>query len=109
MLDPDAIAKQLNPLNPSAAAIQAGRQVLQLTDKYLEERQDFAIETTLSGTWTAVVVKKAKSHGFFVRLYSFALRVRRSISSEYASEYREEGTMCPMKMFVEGMIAAFRT
>jgi predicted ABC-type ATPase len=35
LLDPDSIARGLNPLNPPAAAIAAGRDVLKQTADYL--------------------------------------------------------------------------
>ena len=48
LLDPDAIARGLNPLHPSAAAIAAGREVLKRTTEYLNRGVSFAVETTLS-------------------------------------------------------------
>jgi len=48
LLDPDAIARGLNPLHPSAAAIAAGREVLKRTADYLNRGVSFAVETTLS-------------------------------------------------------------
>jgi predicted ABC-type ATPase len=48
LLDPDAIARRLNPFNPSAAAIAAGREVLERTADYLGQGVSFAVETTLS-------------------------------------------------------------
>ena len=48
LLDPDAIARRLNPKGPSAAAIAAGREVLQRIEDYLASQVSFAVETTLS-------------------------------------------------------------
>jgi predicted ABC-type ATPase len=48
LLDPDALARVMNPLNPSAAAIAAGRDVLTRTADYLSRGLSFAVETTLS-------------------------------------------------------------
>jgi hypothetical protein len=48
LLDPDAIARGLNPLHPSAAAIAAGRGLLKRTADYLNRGVSFAVETTLS-------------------------------------------------------------
>jgi hypothetical protein len=50
LLDPDAIARLMNPSHPSAAAIPAGREVLKRTAEYLAQGVSFAIETTLSAT-----------------------------------------------------------
>ena len=36
LIDPDAIARQIDPINPAAAAISAGRQALMLCQQYAE-------------------------------------------------------------------------
>ena len=46
LLDPDAIARRLNPFNPSMAAIAAGREVLERTSDYFGQGVSFAVETT---------------------------------------------------------------
>jgi predicted ABC-type ATPase len=68
LLDPDAIARGLNPLNPSAAAIAAGRDVLKRTVDYLNRGVSFAVETTLSTRSTADLIRKAKSRGYEIHL-----------------------------------------
>jgi predicted ABC-type ATPase len=55
LLDPDEIARGLNPLNPSAAAIAAGRDVLKRTADYLIRGLSFAVETTLSSRFCQVL------------------------------------------------------
>jgi len=47
-INADEIAAQINPLRVEAAAIQAGRIMLQEIDKSLSEKKTFAIETTLA-------------------------------------------------------------
>ncbi len=49
LLDPDAVARDINPSDPSAAAIEAGRQVSMRIRDYLLRGTSFAVETTLSG------------------------------------------------------------
>ena len=63
LLDPDAIARRLNPLNPSAAAIAAGREVLKRTAEYLNRGVSFAVETTLSSRNRVDPIRQAKSRG----------------------------------------------
>ena len=48
VLDPDEIAKGINPINPSLAGIRAARTVLASTTAFLNEGSSFVIETTLS-------------------------------------------------------------
>ena len=48
LLDADAIAKRMNPSNPRQTAVAAGRELIRRTREYLENRESFAIETTLA-------------------------------------------------------------
>lgn len=73
LLDPDAIARLMNPSHPSAAAIPAGREVLKRTAEYLAQGVSFAIETTLSGHGNLDLLREAKSRGYEVRLMFIAL------------------------------------
>jgi predicted ABC-type ATPase len=68
LLDPDAIARRLNPLNPSAAAIAAGREVLELTGEYFNQRLSFAVETTLASRSRVGLLREAKSRGYRTHL-----------------------------------------
>ena len=54
LLDPDAVARALNPTNPLRAAIAAGREVLKATASYLDSGLSFAVETTLSGAGNTI-------------------------------------------------------
>jgi len=73
LLDPDAIARDLNPTNPSSAAVAAGREVLKRTARYFSEGVNFVIETTLSGRGRLELLRDAKARGFEVHLVFVAL------------------------------------
>jgi predicted ABC-type ATPase len=73
LLDPDAIARGLNPLNPSAAAIAAGREVLKRTADYLNRGVTFAVETTLSSRGRVDLIRKAKSRRYEIHLVFIGL------------------------------------
>lgn len=73
LLDPDTIARSLNPLNPSAAAIAAGREVLKRTANCLSRGLSFAVETTLSSRGRMDLLRKAKSRGYQVHLVFIGL------------------------------------
>lgn len=47
LLDPDAIARRIDPGFPQRAAIQAGREVLRRAHEYIQRGESFAIETTI--------------------------------------------------------------
>ena len=73
LLDPDAIARRLNPASPSSMGITAGREVLERMRRYVEERLSFSIETTLASRKTLDWMRDAKSHGFTVELIYICL------------------------------------
>jgi predicted ABC-type ATPase len=73
LLDPDTIARGLNPLNPSAAAIAAGRDVLKRTADYLTGGLSFAVETTLSSRGRVDLIRKAKARGYEIHLIFIGL------------------------------------
>jgi predicted ABC-type ATPase len=73
LLDPDTIARGLNPLNPSAAALAAGRDILKRTADYLNRGLSFAVETTLSSRGRVDLIRKAKSRGYEVHLVFIGL------------------------------------
>jgi predicted ABC-type ATPase len=68
LLDPDAIAKRMNPENLHRAAVAAGREVILRTRQYLREQQSFAVETTLSGGSGLETMRAAREAGFIVCL-----------------------------------------
>jgi predicted ABC-type ATPase len=68
LLDPDAIARSLNPLDPHGVTLAAGRETLRRIQGHLERRVSFAIETTLASKRTLGVMRTAKTAGFTVHL-----------------------------------------
>jgi predicted ABC-type ATPase len=68
ILDPDAIARDLNPNDPSRLAIQAARIVLKSQQDFLKLGQSFTLETTLSSKGNLELMQTAQSLGWVVRL-----------------------------------------
>ncbi len=64
----DNIAKGLSPLNSEAVAFEAGRIMLTRIDELLNQRVDFAIETTLATRSYFNLVKNAQNIGYIVTL-----------------------------------------
>jgi len=56
-------------LETKESNIKAGKIFLHKIDEHINSKSDFAIETTLSGKYTANIIKKAKSFGYRVSLY----------------------------------------
>ena len=71
-INPDDIARELNPENPVAVQIQAGKETLRRIDALLGRGDSFAIESTLSGLGYLSVIKHAKALGYDVFIcYTF--------------------------------------
>ena len=68
LIDPDAIAKELNPTDPASAAIAAGRQALALAQQYIQSESSFVVETTFAGSTYIKLMREAKSRGWLVIL-----------------------------------------
>jgi predicted ABC-type ATPase len=69
----DNIAAGLSPFNPANVAFEAGRIMLNRINELLEDRADFAFETTLSTRSYVSLVKKAQAAGYKVTLVYFWL------------------------------------
>jgi len=65
-VNPDDIAKELNPQDPPAAKVDAGRETLRRIDELLLKGESFAIESTLSGLGYVRIIRRAKELGYEV-------------------------------------------
>ena len=65
----DLIAQGLSPFEPRAAAIKAGKLVLQQIHEYAKRGVDFAFETTLSGKSFASLLTDLKEKGYALHLF----------------------------------------
>lgn len=65
----DLIAQGLAPFEPRAAAIKAGKLVLQQIHEFAERGVDFAFETTLSGKSYASMLSGLKAKGYALHLF----------------------------------------
>jgi predicted ABC-type ATPase len=73
LLDPVAIARRLNPVDPHSVALTAGREIWQRIQEYLDKRVSFAIETTLASKRTLGIMQNTKVCGFTVQLVYIGL------------------------------------
>jgi predicted ABC-type ATPase len=98
----DLIAQGLSPLRPEAAALRAGRLVLQEIDRFRKENADFAFETTLSGKAHLKIIEELKTSGYGVQFFYLWLpRVELSLS-RVAGRVMADITF-PSRTFDEGM------
>ena len=81
-INADLIAAGLSPFDPTKSTIQAAKLMIQAIDNSVQARQDFAVETTLSGRSYIGMISAWKRSGFqvgiiFLRLPSVELAVNR--------------------------------
>ena len=65
----DLLARGLSPLNPEAAANEAGRLFMRKIRAHISSRSDFGFETTLSGTTYVRLIHDMIREGYAIRLY----------------------------------------
>jgi predicted ABC-type ATPase len=73
LLDPDAIARGMNPLDPRSVAVAAGRVMLNLIEENLNRQESFGVETTLSSNGSLKLLDRALVMGYRVRVIFVAL------------------------------------
>jgi predicted ABC-type ATPase len=72
-IDPDAIARRIDSVNPESKRVTAGKEVIKSVKRYIEEGKDFSIETTLAGKNAIRQMQKAKEMGYEVTMFYVAL------------------------------------
>lgn len=69
----DSIAAGLSPFEPERYAFEAGRLMLKRIDQLIEQKVDFAFETTLSSKTYTDRIREARNLGYKVYLFFFWL------------------------------------
>ena len=64
----DRIASELNPEDPYAARVEAGRQFLRRLNAFIEERTSFVVESTLAGRSLARSIDRMNEAGYITRI-----------------------------------------
>src|SRR4029078_12227520 len=72
-LNADVIAVSLSPFDPEAAAIRAGRILLEEIDRYVAAGRSFSFETTLSGHTYLRRIDQWRGSGYLVKLIFLSL------------------------------------
>ena len=91
----DAIARGLNSLNPESEAFRAGRIMLDWMRDLVDQRRDFAFETTLSARTYAPWLAGMKKSGYEVHLYYYWLRSAEFALARVALRVRSGGHHIP--------------
>ena len=67
-IDPDRIARQIDPADPHGVRVAAGREALRLFDLTLNQGRSLSLETTLAGHTVMARMQAAKTAGYDVTL-----------------------------------------
>ncbi len=91
----DLIAAALQPFQPEAAAVRAGRLMLEEIDGYVARGESFAFETTLSGRGYARRISRWREQAYYVRLIFLRLSDANTAVERVAQRVRHGGHDIP--------------
>jgi len=94
-LNADVIAVSLSPFNPEAAAIRAGRILLEEIDRYVAAGRSFAFETTLSGHTYLRRIDEWRAKGYIVELIFLSLPTPEEAVARVAMRVEQGGHSIP--------------
>jgi len=68
-LNTDLIALGLSPFDPTGVRLKAGRLLLFQINAFINDKQDFAFESTLAGKTYITLIKNAKKKGYSIHIF----------------------------------------
>jgi predicted ABC-type ATPase len=68
IIDPDAIAREIDPIQPARVSVLAARRAIALAQQYIDESSSFLVETTLSGKNYLKLMNSVKQQGWTINL-----------------------------------------
>lgn len=106
-IDPDAIARRIDPENPESKRIAAGKEVIKSVRRYIGEGKSFSIETTLAGKNAIRQIQKAKEMGYEVTMFYVALSNVEQNIERVAMRVKNGGHNIPTEDIVRRSITSF--
>jgi predicted ABC-type ATPase len=94
----DEIAKGLSPFNPEKVSFEAGKLMLNQVKKNLDNKIDFALETTLSTKYYFQLIKEAKSKGYKIVLVFLWLKSAKTAIQRVKARVKEGGHNIPSEI-----------
>lgn len=104
----DLIAAGLSPFQPEAAAIRAGRLMLQEIQRHAAARESFAFETTLAGRGYAVMIPRWRRLGYRVKLIFLQLDQSATAIARVAERVKQGGHDVPVDVIRRRFAAGLR-
>jgi predicted ABC-type ATPase len=72
-IDPDALARGIDSINPESRKISAGKEAIKLARDCIRNKRDFSVETTLAGGNVIRLMYDARANGFEVSMFYVGL------------------------------------
>lgn len=94
-INADLIAAGLSPFNPEAAALRAGRLMLEEMAARIAQARSFAFETTLSGSAYARQIPDWRNGGYHVKLVFLSLPSAEMAVARVAARVEQGGHSIP--------------
>ena len=96
-IDPDYIAKLINPMNPDAAALPAAREAIRDLKTFKEQGRSFTYETTLASNAALKEIADARAKNYEIRLYFVALATWQQSARRVAYRVESGGHNIPLE------------
>jgi predicted ABC-type ATPase len=107
-INADLIAAGLSPFAPEAAAIRAGRLMLEEIAGCARREESFAFETTLSGLGYLAHIRRWREHGYHVSLFFLSLPDISFAIDRVAERVRQGGHNIPENVIRRRFSAGLR-
>ena len=107
-INADLIAAGLSPFAPEAAAIKAGRLMLEEIADCVRRKVSFAFETTLAGLGYASRIKQWREQGYHVSLFFLSLPNAETAMARVAERVRQGGHDIPAAVIRRRFAAGLR-
>lgn len=98
VIDPDKIAREIDPSDPKGAEIKAGREALRRFDEAIASGRSLSMETTLTGHSAVQRLRRAKDAGYEVSLIFVALDNQEMNVARVAERVRKGGHHIPPEL-----------
>ena len=104
----DLIAAGLSPFAPEAAAVRAGRLMLDEIDRAVRAGESFAFETTLAGLGYRQHIRRWRADGYHVSLFFLRLPDVETAIARVAARVRQGGHDIPEDVIRRRFVAGLR-
>jgi predicted ABC-type ATPase len=107
-INADLIAAGLSPFAPEAAALRAGRLMLEEIANCVQREENFAFETTLAGRTYLSHIRRWREWGYHVSLFFLSLPNAEAAIARVAARVQQGGHNIPETVIRRRFVAGYR-